>query len=139
MRLYKRLSECHLYITTFAILSFKCHFVRDDSSLSNYLTFIHRIIVSDCNFDGGDCCGSCISEKYCAECACLNEEVYYDVGIRYCFDTHGIIEPPKILRDPIPYKTYTENMNWTWLIRLNNSQYIEMHAFIEIRYDSTCR
>ena len=100
---------------------------------------MYRIIVSDCNFDGGDCCGSCISEKYCAECACLNEEVYYDVGIRYCFDTHGIIEPPKILFDPIPYNIYTDNMDWTWLIRLNNSQYIEMSTYIKIRYDSTCR
>ena len=25
----------------------------------------------DCNFDGGDCCGSCINTDFCAHCICL--------------------------------------------------------------------
>ena len=24
-----------------------------------------------CNYDGGDCCGTCINTKFCTECACL--------------------------------------------------------------------
>ena len=25
----------------------------------------------DCNYDGGDCCGSCVVKEYCSECECL--------------------------------------------------------------------
>ena len=28
---------------------------------------------ADCNYDGGDCCGSCINTDYCSQCACLGE------------------------------------------------------------------
>ena len=31
-----------------------------------------------CDFDGGDCCGSCINTKYCVECECLDDD-FYDV------------------------------------------------------------
>ena len=27
----------------------------------------------DCNFDGGDCCGSNVNTQYCTECLCLEE------------------------------------------------------------------
>ena len=26
---------------------------------------------ADCNYDGGDCCGTCTSMSQCTECACL--------------------------------------------------------------------
>ena len=26
---------------------------------------------ADCNYDGGDCCGSNVSTQYCTECQCL--------------------------------------------------------------------
>ena len=28
---------------------------------------------ADCNYDGGDCCGSCINTDYCSQCVCLGE------------------------------------------------------------------
>ena len=31
---------------------------------------MYRIIVSDCNFDGGDCCTACVNTTYCLECVC---------------------------------------------------------------------
>ena len=28
---------------------------------------------ADCNYDGGDCCGSCVVTEQCSECQCLGE------------------------------------------------------------------
>ena len=28
---------------------------------------------AECNFDGGDCCGSCVNTEHCIECACYHE------------------------------------------------------------------
>ena len=45
-----------------------------------------------CNFDGGDCCGSCILKNYCTECTCFQSNVNeYNVtnpliGNGYCND-----------------------------------------------------
>ena len=30
---------------------------------------------ADCNYDGGDCCGTCTSMSQCTECACLGGAV----------------------------------------------------------------
>ena len=27
----------------------------------------------DCNFDGGDCCGSCINTDFCVNCSCIGD------------------------------------------------------------------
>ena len=29
--------------------------------------------VDNCNFDGGDCCGTCVNSKYCSACECIGE------------------------------------------------------------------
>ena len=29
---------------------------------------------NDCNYDGGDCCGTCVNKDHCSECACLSED-----------------------------------------------------------------
>ena len=29
--------------------------------------------IEDCNFDGGDCCGTCVNSKYCSECECIGK------------------------------------------------------------------
>ena len=50
-----------------------------------------------CNFDGGDCCGSCVNMEFCIECLCLSEQnsstggqvcnkVGYYIGDGYCVD-----------------------------------------------------
>jgi hypothetical protein len=47
--------------------------------------------IPECDFDGGDCCGSCITTEFCSECQCHGE--YIDtvilnplVGNGYCND-----------------------------------------------------
>ena len=46
----------------------------------------------NCNFDGGDCCGSCIVKSHCSECVCLQPDVDKQnitnplVGDGYCND-----------------------------------------------------
>ena len=25
----------------------------------------------ECNYDGGDCCGTCVNSEFCSDCACL--------------------------------------------------------------------
>ena len=30
---------------------------------------------ANCNYDGGDCCGSCIMTEFCSECKCLGGEI----------------------------------------------------------------
>ena len=27
--------------------------------------------IPECNYDGGDCCGSCINTDYCTNCTCI--------------------------------------------------------------------
>ena len=31
-----------------------------------------EVNTEECNYDGGDCCGSCINTNFCSECDCLN-------------------------------------------------------------------
>ena len=46
----------------------------------------------ECNFDGGDCCGSCNIKSHCSECVCLQPDVDKQnitnplVGDGYCND-----------------------------------------------------
>ena len=44
-----------------------------------------------CNFDGGDCCYSCVSKAFCKDCLCLTdnfgEEINYSlIGDGHCHD-----------------------------------------------------
>lgn len=44
-----------------------------------------------CNYDGSDCCGTCINKDRCSSCTCLNEDsvnslVYPWIGNGYCQD-----------------------------------------------------
>ena len=50
--------------------------------------------IPECDFDGGDCCGSCITTEFCSECQCHGE--YIDtvilnplVGNSYCNDINN--------------------------------------------------
>ena len=29
----------------------------------------------ECDFDGGDCCGSCVNTKYCNDCECVGDQI----------------------------------------------------------------
>ena len=39
---------------------------------------------ADCNYDGGDCCGSDINTQYCSECQCIESNTTNIEG-RYSF------------------------------------------------------
>ena len=39
-----------------------------------------------CDFDGGDCCGSCVNMEYCTKCLCLFEQTFSTGGQRYYGD-----------------------------------------------------
>ena len=46
---------------------------------------------AECNYDGGDCCGSCVNTEHCTECQCLgggtgNGIINPLVGDGYCQD-----------------------------------------------------
>ena len=41
-----------------------------------------------CNFDGGDCCGTCVNSKYCSTCKCLGE----NFGIMNAFLDNGFCQ-----------------------------------------------
>ena len=43
---------------------------------------------ADCNYDGGDCCGSCILNNQCTECACLGgaDVINALIGNGFCND-----------------------------------------------------
>ena len=51
----------------------------------------------DCNFDGGDCCGSCVNTEHCSECQCLggvtgNDILNAFIGDGYCQDEINIAD-----------------------------------------------
>ena len=53
--------------------------------------------VRSCDFDGGDCCGSCINSEYCTECICLggiigNGIPNARVGDAFCNDETNNVE-----------------------------------------------
>ena len=43
---------------------------------------------ADCNFDGGDCCGTCVNSKYCSKCECIGE----NTGIMNAFLDNGFCQ-----------------------------------------------
>ena len=52
---------------------------------------------AECNYDGGDCCGSCINSEYCTECICLGEVIGNGipnarVGDAFCNDETNNLE-----------------------------------------------
>ena len=42
----------------------------------------------DCNYDGGDCCESCVAMEECTECACI-KEIIDSTGSRVCTNSQG--------------------------------------------------
>ena len=52
---------------------------------------------AECNYDGGDCCGSCINSEYCTECICLGGVIgngirNAKVGDAFCNDETNNVE-----------------------------------------------
>ena len=53
---------------------------------------------AECNFDGGDCCGSCVVKQYCSDCECLggdntgNGDPSPSIGDGFCHDDNNVAE-----------------------------------------------
>ena len=60
-------TECQCLEGSGGNITFPCSLFVGD----NYCDDINNHV--DCNFDGGDCCGSNINTNYCSECLCLEE------------------------------------------------------------------
>ena len=52
----------------------------------------------ECNYDGGDCCGSCVVKQYCSDCECLggentgNDLSSPSIGDGICHDDNNIAD-----------------------------------------------
>ena len=67
-----------------------------ETCAAGYHPFVEDYFCNDetnnaaCNYDGGDCCGSCVLRDYCSDCECLtaNQENYNNplVGNGFCND-----------------------------------------------------
>ena len=36
-------------------------------------------MMSECDYDGGDCCGDDVQTSFCSECECHNEEIEEEI------------------------------------------------------------
>ena len=75
----------------------------------------------DCNYDGGDCCESCVAMEECTECACI-KEIVDSIGNRVCTNTQGSIKSPGY---PLGY---IQNIDWTWLIQVPTDKWIKLDS-----------
>ena len=72
------MSPCIFWHQKRVILLYFLSFIVSDCSVS--LELIGNGFCNDeannvgCNFDNGDCCGTCINTDYCLLCECLSEE-----------------------------------------------------------------
>ena len=74
-----------------------------------------------CEYDGGDCCGSCVNKDHCSHCACLVEEFSIAfLHARTCYDLSGTI------RSPAFPMNYPNGNRWIWMIRLTVGKFIEI-------------
>ena len=54
--------------------------------------------VAECNYDGGDCCGSCVVKEYCSDCECLggdntgNGVSSPSIGDGFCHDDNNVAD-----------------------------------------------
>ena len=84
----------------------------------------------ECNYDGGDCCGSCVNTEYCAECTCLAGDS--GNGIYQC-STSGAITSPGY-----PIK-YVNNLDLSWLIVVPFGQSIEINFIsFAVEFHGSC-
>ena len=114
-----------------------------------------------CNYDGGDCCGSCVVTSYCSECDCHsnltnngatnplvgdgfcrddtnNLECNYDHGDCCLFNANRdscsdcACSGNGFITSPGFPKNYDKNLNLTWLIQLPLGQNIKI---VFIKFD----
>ena len=52
-------------------LGFPCHpYASDEYYTREYWIELTLKNISDCNYDGGDCCGDDVNISYCSDCTC---------------------------------------------------------------------
>ena len=121
-----------------------------------------------CNFDGGDCCYSCVITKFCTHCLCLAEEFGKDVnnpllGDGYCHDLNDNVNcnfdhgdcclsnlntsycsecscsVNGIITSPGFPQKYDIYLDLIWLVQLPLGQYIEIEFLnFVVRYCYDC-
>jgi hypothetical protein len=125
--------------------------------------------IAACNYDGGDCCGSCVNTAYCSSCDCLsgltsvgmtnplvgdgvcndgtnNAECDYDGG-DCCLinvNTESCSEcnclASGIITSPGFPGYYDNNLDLTWLIQVQLGQSIEINFIsFDLESHSSCR
>ena len=117
----------------------------------------------DCDYDGGDCCGSCILLEYCTECACYgnisangiqnslvgdgycNDDTNdancnYDggdccvnVNTDYCSECSCLASG--VITSPGFPGNYGNNLDLTWLIQAPLGQFIQLN-FLNFELES---
>ena len=68
----------------------------------------------ECNYDGGDCCGSCIITNYCTNCSCINDVTNDEidnplVGNGFCNNETNNVECSLDFGDCCPYSDLSGN------------------------------
>ena len=93
--------------------------------------------IPDCNYDGGDCCGSsCVNKEFCIDCLCLDDGNYL-LADRICHDFPGLIKSVNI-------EGYFMQGGLTWNIQYPNGHYIIINFLKfdigqnEYSYDTSC-
>ena len=91
-----------------------------------------------CNYDGGDCCKSNMVSDYCLECKCYQPETCHLLKTAECMieqsGNHGYITSPRFPSN------YYNNINWTWLIKLEQYQFIKIGFIVlDLESHSNCR
>ena len=122
---------------------------------------------ADCNYDGGDCCGTCVNTNHCSECECLggdtgvganvligngicndetnNETCSFDGG-DCCLSipnkdhcSECLCATTGIITSPGYPGDYTNNLDMSWIIKVHIGQQIEI-TFIsfDVEYNLDC-
>ena len=124
---------------------------------------------ADCDYDGGDCCGSCVVKKYCSECECLggvtgNGVSSPTVGDGFCHDENNnadcnydggdcclssqntdhcsecVCSIAGVITSPGFPQEYGNELDLNWIIQVPDGQFIQT-TFIsfDVQSGSSCR
>ena len=121
-----------------------------------------EVNIVDCDFDGGDCCGSCINTDLCTSCSCLGnitvvpnplvgdgycndgtntQQCHYDGGdccllnVNRDYCSNCSCSGSGVITSPGFPGNYDNNLDLTWLIQLPHGQLIEI-VFISFDVES---
>ena len=122
---------------------------------------------ADCNYDGGDCCGTCVVTDYCSDCQCLsgvtpasnmlvgneicndetnNVNCNYDGGdcclwsslnTEHCLECACSTEG--VITSPGFPGNYEHGLDVIWLVQVPSGLVIQVNfVSFDVEYDSSC-